>query len=472
MRLINTATLELEERTFLRYEMPSYAILCRTWGEDEPSFQDFANGCHDQRMRSFVKIQSFCKKARENGYLYAWVDTVCIDKTSSAELSEAINSMWDYDAVFFNEAWHEFGDKKSLRYQMQHITGIDLDHLTGTPIRHCSIAERMSWASRRETTRPEDLAYCLLGFGINMPMLYGEGAESSFRRLQHEILLRSDDQSIFAWSKVPSASAYPGSQIRGCLTSSPALFGSSTYDGPRPSFIPIRAPGDNNEYSVTSRGVSLKVLSNPARSLIVFKCRRASGYGLCSFSIIHMRTVVDYPEENFNAISTTISVSPFVWGHAKGVVLRFDWNRELAEQECSSFFVSVFTNINDNGHDGKGKDERFAGMGMDNDFIGVYDKTSGQNALRVWLDLHQSLGEGGGGNLPCAAKHEARDGLHVWVLEGGGIVHAAITRTLDPALGYVGCVRILAGKNWERDIRSVADWGPFESNRAVTDGVA
>ena len=59
----------------------------------------------------------------------------------------------------------------------------------------------MSWASWRKTTRPEDEAYCLLGiFGINMPLLYGEGNEMAFLRLQEEILRETEDQSIFAWS--------------------------------------------------------------------------------------------------------------------------------------------------------------------------------------------------------------------------------------------------------------------------------
>lgn len=62
-----------------------------------------------------------------------------------------------------------------------------------------SIAQRMSWAARRRTSRLEDEAYCLMGiFGINMPLLYGEG-ENAFIRLQHEIMRVSNDHSLFAW---------------------------------------------------------------------------------------------------------------------------------------------------------------------------------------------------------------------------------------------------------------------------------
>ncbi|KAJ4355566.1 uncharacterized protein N0V89_003584 [Didymosphaeria variabile] len=73
----------------------------------------------------------------------------------------------------------------------------------GADLGSVSVAERMRWASKRETTRTEDIAYCLLGiFDVNMPLLYGEG-EKAFTRLQEEIMKNSDDQTIFAW--VPSS---------------------------------------------------------------------------------------------------------------------------------------------------------------------------------------------------------------------------------------------------------------------------
>jgi hypothetical protein len=79
-------------------------------------------------------------------------------------------------------------------------TGIPADVIAGRtkPI-ECSVAERMSWASKRITTRDEDTAYCLLGiFNVNMPLLYGEGMKA-FRRLQEEIIKINNDLTIFAW---------------------------------------------------------------------------------------------------------------------------------------------------------------------------------------------------------------------------------------------------------------------------------
>lgn len=41
------------------------------------------------------KIKAICKVARDAGYKLVWIDSACIDKSSSAELAEAINSMFD-----------------------------------------------------------------------------------------------------------------------------------------------------------------------------------------------------------------------------------------------------------------------------------------------------------------------------------------------------------------------------------------
>lgn len=100
---------------------------------------------------------------------------------------------------FFAEDWKFIGTKDFLSDLLSRITGIDAATLKGRPVREESIAKRMSWASKRVTTRVEDLAYCLIGiFGVNLPLLYGEG-ERAFIRLQEEIMKSSDDQSLFAW---------------------------------------------------------------------------------------------------------------------------------------------------------------------------------------------------------------------------------------------------------------------------------
>ncbi|KAM5531965.1 hypothetical protein V8D89_014365 [Ganoderma adspersum] len=196
------------------------------------------------------KVREACAVARKNGYRYIWIDSCCIDKTSSSELSEAINSMYkwyDLAAVcyayladvppgtdpraershfrrsrwftrgwtlqellaprfveFLSEDWAPIGSKHTLVDLIETITKIDYKALLqhqGT-LDKFSIAQRLSWAANRETTREEDRAYSLLGiFDINMPTLYGEG-DRAFRRLQEQIMQRVPDQSLIAWGDV------------------------------------------------------------------------------------------------------------------------------------------------------------------------------------------------------------------------------------------------------------------------------
>jgi hypothetical protein len=254
-RLINTTTLKLE--LFTGQNIPKYAILSHTWGDEEILCGEMMsiNGQSSHvatRKSGYLKIRGMCEKARSRGFEYAWVDTCCIDKSSSAELSEAINSMFQWyrradvclvylsdlspnadidDCMprcrwftrgwclqeliaprivsFYNNFWQHIGDKSTPRLKalISRITKIDQTVLSDvTILPTLSVAQRMSWASQRVTSRPEDIAYCLLGiFEINMPMLYGEG-EKAFHRLQEEIIKRSNDLSIFAWGHPVSTS--------------------------------------------------------------------------------------------------------------------------------------------------------------------------------------------------------------------------------------------------------------------------
>lgn len=94
MRLISTKTLELEE--FFDSHVPDYAILSHTWADGEVSLQDWADRNNRRFKPGFQKIVKACAEAVKDGIDYMWVDTNCIDKTSSAELSEAVNSMFKW----------------------------------------------------------------------------------------------------------------------------------------------------------------------------------------------------------------------------------------------------------------------------------------------------------------------------------------------------------------------------------------
>ncbi|KAL4896945.1 heterokaryon incompatibility protein-domain-containing protein [Aspergillus ambiguus] len=240
MRLINATSLTIE--TFFNKAVQQYAMLSHTWGDDEVTLQDMeAGGGRAQARKAYVKIRRICEQALRDHLNYVWIDTCCIDKTSSPELSEAINSMftWYHRAwicyaflvdvlsdtdphdsgreldsallvlcrlVFNASDWSPIAPRRELILIIATATGIDEDtmrqmDLNGLQLLSCtSIAERMSWAATRRTTQVEDIAYCLLGiFGVNMPLLYGEG-ERAFLRLQEEIIKRSADELIFAWN--------------------------------------------------------------------------------------------------------------------------------------------------------------------------------------------------------------------------------------------------------------------------------
>ncbi|KAK3318987.1 heterokaryon incompatibility protein-domain-containing protein, partial [Apodospora peruviana] len=301
MRLLNTETLQLEQFDGDGGPKASYAILSHTWGDDEVSFQDMMQhtGISENRQ-GFSKILGCCAKARSEGYRYVWIDTCCIDKSSSAELSEAINSMfkWYQDAevcyaflsdvsslaiaeyglvvdddrlrhkatlsnsrwftrgwtlqellaplevVFCDSSWDEIGTRETLSPEITEITGIDeaVLKLERSPAQY-SVAQRMSWASARNTTRVEDEAYCLMGlFDVNMPLLYGEGRKA-FKRLQLEIMRQSTDRSILTWASPDSHGV-----LEGVLAPAPAMFedcGSVEW-GPL-SFEMTTSPEEDNQ---------------------------------------------------------------------------------------------------------------------------------------------------------------------------------------------------------------------------------
>jgi len=106
-------------------------------------------------------------------------------------------------ASFHAEDWSNLGTKTELVDTIHVITGIDKSYLNGEDLQRASVAQRMSWASSRNTSRTEDIAYCLLGiFDINLPLIYGEGRKA-FQRLQEAIMQSCpDDHSLFAWGTI------------------------------------------------------------------------------------------------------------------------------------------------------------------------------------------------------------------------------------------------------------------------------
>ena len=305
MRLLETTTFELKE--FFGSNIPEYAILSHRWDDDEVTFRDVQRH-QNPTAGGWAKIRSACAFARERGQSYLWIDTCCIDKSSSAELTEAINSMfkWYQNAVecyaylrdvpsglnqaardtfigesewftrgwtlqellaptkleFVTNEWTDSVDRLDvLRGVIEKATGIKEQDFNLFRRNEVSVARRMSWASRRKCTREEDEAYCLMGlFRVNMPLLYGEG-ENAFLRLQYEILKVSDDESIFAWwtpEQVPAARATTKTRTYKPPSSILATFPSDfQYSA---DVRPFSFDEDRRPYSMTNRGVQMEPL--------------------------------------------------------------------------------------------------------------------------------------------------------------------------------------------------------------------
>jgi hypothetical protein len=237
-RLPDSDDFILEE--YVGSSIPPYAILSHTWGldNDEVTFKDVTKSRGKDKL-GYRKLKFCSEQAAKDDLHFFWVDTCCIDKTSSAELTEAINSMFKWyreaekcyvllsdvsvsspvteitqekwvevfqrsrwfkrgwtlqellaprSVEFFSKYEDKIGDKKSLQDALHVTTGLPIPALKNSTLSQFTIDERFSWAERRETKREEDAAYSLLGiFDTQIPLIYGEGRDRAFARLRREI---------------------------------------------------------------------------------------------------------------------------------------------------------------------------------------------------------------------------------------------------------------------------------------------
>ncbi|OAA41408.1 HET domain protein [Metarhizium rileyi] len=270
MRLLNTKTYDLYEQCDLPNggnTFPPYAALSHIWLPKtdnrvaEVTYKDMRHSL--QRLRigklkqsGWEKLKKYCDFAAANCFEWAWMDTCCIDKDDAAETSESINSMFrlykdaeicyayladvhcsSFDSgniskqlmtskwftrgwtlqellapkkvVFLNKSWTLVGTRTSLQGKIEALTGIETEVLNSFEpenLEAASLATRLSWASQRRTTKPEDETYCLLGiFAVHMPLSYGEGRAGAFLRFQERLLAKYDDDSIFAWQHLTTS---------------------------------------------------------------------------------------------------------------------------------------------------------------------------------------------------------------------------------------------------------------------------
>lgn len=300
MWLLNVNTKQLER--FEGQQTPQYAILSHRWEEEEVSYQEW-KACtfriDGEHKKGYKKVLECCEIVREYDLEYVWVDTCCINKESSAELSEAINSMYNWyrqaevclaylsdinidfgsqdftksvwftrgwtlqellaptNLVFYDNDWNRIGAKTERQIAIGNSTGIPYQAVTRFTPKRYSIAAKLSWAAKRETSREEDRAYSLLGiFGINMPMLYGEG-QAAFQRLQEEIVKKSDDRSIFLWDGLANPDF-------GAFAASPDSFADSSV---RPVVKALPMSGITG-FAITNVGLAIEACLDPIDPLL------------------------------------------------------------------------------------------------------------------------------------------------------------------------------------------------------------
>ncbi|KIJ19671.1 hypothetical protein PAXINDRAFT_166749 [Paxillus involutus ATCC 200175] len=256
-------------------ERLKFAILSHRWGKLEPSFQEItALSTSNARGQlpsgpGFYKLRMFCDTAGKYRCAFAWSDTCCINKDSSAELEEAIRSMFRWyrnahvciahlaqsqslqdlrNEQWFTRGWTlqellapwrmklygkdwkplrpppQYADQYSGRYAndkedpdilrvLERVTRIPVVDIAAFSPGWDRVYEKMTWASQRRTTKIEDAAYSLIGiFNVTIPIAYGEGGWA-FHRLMEAILQRSGEFGILAWAGSPSpySDALPGS---------------------------------------------------------------------------------------------------------------------------------------------------------------------------------------------------------------------------------------------------------------------
>lgn len=289
MNLLNTRTLQVQQAL---PQTPPYAAL-----------SGFGDGTFTGSMiPTPAQKQSACTAAHRLGLEWVWLQSLCVDYSSSAEISECVNSLFGVfrdsavclvyledvlfearepvaseiagkllrtsrwlqriwtlpeliaskEVLFFDRNWRQIGTKQLLLHEISAATRIDRLVLEDSEyLSDFSVARKMSWASACSYDRVEDLAYALIGlFGISMMVMYGEGPRA-FLRLQEEILNITDDASLFCWQAGPDEAH----EYRGLFAHSPAEF---SHFASIPPIAPLRIHGD---LQLTSEGVVIKDVS-------------------------------------------------------------------------------------------------------------------------------------------------------------------------------------------------------------------
>ncbi|KAG1803192.1 heterokaryon incompatibility protein-domain-containing protein [Suillus subaureus] len=255
--IINRAEIQMEHINRVVASYFRCAMLSHRWEVREPLLHDIKDKVVYELnpVDGIVKLQSFCKTARDMDYRWAWVDTCCIDQKNNVELQKSLNSMFDWyrhsaltivylsdvpplsssgalaksawntrgwtmpeflapkTVLFYQKDWTLYLSDRSpnhkesvtIMQELKDATGIDTLALVDFRPGMAGAREKLRWASVRVTTEQEDVAYSLFGiFGVHLPIIYGEKKQNALGRLLQEIVAQSGDITALDWIGKPS----------------------------------------------------------------------------------------------------------------------------------------------------------------------------------------------------------------------------------------------------------------------------
>jgi len=281
-----------------------YATFSHTWEGAEPLFHDVLHESVHKLAASptVLKLVMFCTTVREAGLRWAWCDTCCINKADGSVLQESLTSMfqWYHESSltivhlkgvlsdselgalerclwntrawtlqeffasrvirFYTEDWKPYlpdegvynhKDSSTIMAEMARANGTDTHVLVSLRPGSDNVRQKLCLAATRIATKQEDMAYSLFGiFDVSIPVTYGEGQQRAVGRLLQEVLTRSGDVSILAWSG-------KASDYNSCL---PAEI--SVYRDPASSYVPSVIEDGEMDALVTKLRISTKSLES------------------------------------------------------------------------------------------------------------------------------------------------------------------------------------------------------------------
>ncbi|KAG8217956.1 hypothetical protein J3R82DRAFT_6127 [Butyriboletus roseoflavus] len=231
-----------------------YGTFSHTWEGAEPLFNDVLHDSVNQLAASppVLKLMMFCMMVRDAGLRWAWSDTCCINKADGSALQESLTSMfqWYHESAltivhlkgvrsdsdlgaleksfwntrawtlqeffasriirFYTEDWKPYfpresvynhKDSSAIMGEMAAANGVDVQALLSLKPGSENVRQKLCLAATRTATKPEDTSYSLFGiFDVSIPVTYGEGHQRALGRLLQEVLTRSGDVTILAWT--------------------------------------------------------------------------------------------------------------------------------------------------------------------------------------------------------------------------------------------------------------------------------